>query len=149
MRGHQGLQRLHHAGMEGGVALAALRQRVVGLVPHPAVPQVGMAAADGGHVQALQHAEALLAPQRVDHRHQAAGQVQRQRGALRALQVAAHQHVDRLTGQAVGQAVGLGQPHGIQGHVDLALKAVLAVPVGFAMANDDQFGHGCIVGVVR
>ena len=146
MRDQQGLHRAHHPGVESLVALAAAGQRVIGVMAGPLGPQVGMALLDGAHVQPLQHAEALFAPQRLDHRLQAAHARQRFGRAAGALQVAADQHVDRLVGQAPAQPVGLFEADGIQGHVDLPLEAVLAVPVGLTVANDDQFGHGAIVG---
>ena len=37
--------------------------------------------------------------------------------------------------QTVRQALGLGQTQVIEGHINLALKAQLAVPSGFAMAH--------------
>jgi hypothetical protein len=157
MGGHHRPQRLHHPGVEHGVALAALRQRVVGLVAQPLCPQVGVAAADRRHVQAFENAETLLAPQRLDQwrhqrrdtRHAALGIGHRLRGLARTLQVTDHQQVDGLAGQALAEPARLLQPQRIQGHIDLALEAVLAVPIGFTMADHDQLGHAAIVGAAR
>jgi hypothetical protein len=55
---------------------------------------------------------------------------------LGALQVAAEQCVVWVGGQALGQALRLGQTEGVQGHIQLALKALLPVPVGFAVADE-------------
>ena len=38
-----------------------------------------------------------------------------------------------------------GMPGGVEGHIHLALEAQLAVPVGFAMADEDEFGHAPII----
>jgi len=43
------------------------------------------------------------------------------------------------------QGLGLRLAHGVERHVDVALEALLAVPVGLAVADDDQFGHGAAV----
>jgi hypothetical protein len=50
-----------------------------------------------------------------------------------------------LSGQALAQPSGLGVPQVVQRNVDLALKALLAVPVGFAVADEDEVGHGVIL----
>ena len=44
---------------------------------------------------------------------------------------------------ALGQAAGLFVAGGVEGHVHMALEAQLAVPVGLAVADQDEFGHAC------
>jgi hypothetical protein len=45
-------------------------------------------------------------------------------------------------GPARGQTPRLFMADSIERHIDLPLKAQLAVPVGFAMADKNEFGHG-------
>ena len=53
------------------------------------------------------------------------------------------QHVDRLVGQAAAQPPGLRQADLVQGHVDLALKAVLAVPIRFVCSRASLWLCSC------
>lgn len=46
--------------------------------------------------------------------------------------------LDRHGAQEVGRGVCLGQTGGVEGNVDLSLEATLAVPVGFAVAHQQQ-----------
>ena len=59
-----------------------------------------------------------------------------------ALQVAAVDVVDRAVGQRLGQQPRLLAAGIVQGDVGMALDAPRGVPVGFAMANDQQAGGG-------
>ena len=43
--------------------------------------------------------------------------------------------------QPPAQAPRLLQSDGVQGNVDMALESKFAVPVGFAVAQQYQFGH--------
>ncbi|MNJ74544.1 hypothetical protein D3C77_714870 [compost metagenome] len=62
-----------------------------------------------------------------------------------ALQVAAVDGVDGrfagLVAQARGKQAGLVDAEFVQGDVFPALQAALAVPVGFAMADEPDFSH--------
>jgi hypothetical protein len=60
----------------------------------------------------------------------------------RAAQVAGEEDVVRVTGQALAEALRLGVTRCVERHVGLALEALLAIPVGFAMADEQQLGHG-------
>src|SRR5690606_19393629 len=98
--------------------------------------------------QPLADAEVLLA--QVDGgAHRQAELLRRRRGGLlRAQQVAAGDVVDGLAGQAQAEPARLLVAGVVEGNVDVALEAQLAVPVGLAVADEDEVGgHGtaCIV----
>ena len=86
-------------------------------------------------------AETLLAQGRIGD----AGQAQLLRDGMRGLpgaqQVAGIEAMRRLAGQAPGQPPRLLQADGVQAHVDVALESQFAIPVGLAVAQEDQFGH--------
>jgi hypothetical protein len=69
------------------------------------------------------------------------GRGQGRGGLLGALQVAAEQLIGGLGSQALAQPLGLRVPEVIERDVDLALETLLAVPVGLAMADEDEVGH--------
>ena len=48
--------------------------------------------------------------------------------------------IDAHRGEKVASGLGLGASVGIEGNVDLALKATLSVPVGFAVTHQQQSG---------
>ena len=52
-------------------------------------------------------------------------------------------HHGALCSQALGQAAGLFVASGVEGHVHVALEAQFAVPVGLAVADQNQFSHAC------
>ena len=136
----QGLHGGDHPGVELLQAFAAGQCEVRPMFQPPR-PQVRVAGLDRGHVQALEHAEALLAQTRNQGRGGLPGRSQGRGGLLGALQVAAEQLIGGLGGQALAQPLGLRVPEVIERDVDLALETLLAVPVGFAMADEDEVGH--------
>ena len=129
-----------HPCVEAAHVLAA-GQRVVRIVAAPALPLERMPLEDLVQRETLEHAESLLAQRRHRIGFQAEP-LRRGRGGLPgALQVAAGERVDRLAGEALGEALRLRQAARVQGDVDLPLESVLQVPVGLAVADQDQFGH--------
>jgi hypothetical protein len=58
-----------------------------------------------------------------------------------AQEVARDQHIVPVRRQPRRDAGRLGVAGGIQRHVDLTLKTLLAVPVGLAVPDEQQFGH--------
>jgi hypothetical protein len=132
----------HHTRMKLHQAFTA-RQCKVAAMLQPPLPEIGMARLDGWHVQPFQHPKALLA--QTHHRPPAASPQAAATGAavsrarIRSL---VKKRVIPLTGQARTQPLSLGMTRRVERHVDLALKALLAVPVGLAMADEKQFGHG-------
>ena len=48
--------------------------------------------------------------------------------------------IDAHRGEKAASGLGLGAAVGIEGNVDLALKATLSVPVGFAVTHQQQSG---------
>ena len=103
------------------------------------------------HTQPVHNTKVLLAQPGVSHgvqRQVGQQRLRRRLGRLpRAQQVAAHQvlHTEPLSQQPLRHAAGLLPARGVQRHIHLALKAQLAVPVGFAVADDGQFKHRPIV----
>ena len=106
--------------------------------------------------QALDDAKALFAP-RVVHscvQRETGIELPRQlrhdrlRGLARAQQIAANQVLRELARDALAQAARLLQPHVVERNVHVPLETQFAVPVGFAMADQDQFGHSVISGAV-
>ena len=144
------LHGVHHAGVElaGGFATG---HAVVGFKAHPALPGLGVIGFHVLHTQPVHNAKVLLAQPGVCHgvqRQVGQQRLRRRLGRLpRAQQVAAHQvlHTEPLSQQPLRHAAGLLQARGVQRHIHLALKAQLAVPVGFAVADEDEFGHGGMV----
>lgn len=59
----------------------------------------------------------------------------------RAAKVAAHDRFDALSLKLRDQQPGLGSALVIQGDVDVPLKTLLGVPVGFTMSEDVDFLH--------
>ena len=47
--------------------------------------------------------------------------------------------------QATRIVLRLGMAGGIEGYIHLPLEAQFAVPVGFSVAQQDEFGHACII----
>ena len=52
-------------------------------------------------------------------------------------------HLSASFTDPLSQAAGLFVAGGVEGHIHVALKAQLAVPVGLAVADQDQFSHAC------
>ena len=67
------------------------------------------------------------------------------RRLARAQEVTADDVVHGLCGQPLGQALRLGMAGGVEWHVHLPLEPQFAVPVGFSVAQQDEFGHACII----
>ncbi|MNT37837.1 hypothetical protein D3C72_1739950 [compost metagenome] len=139
---------VHHAGVELAGGLAA-GHAVVGFKTQPLVPCVGVLQLDVIHALAVHHAKVLLTQGAVGEGVDAGlreQHLQAGRGCLPgADEVAADEvvHHGALCSQALGQAAGLFVAGGVEGHIHVALKAQLAVPGGFAVADQDQFSHAC------
>ena len=98
---------------------------------------------------AVDQTEILLTKNRIgDHgEHQLAA---RGLGGLTGpQQVAGIDPADGFAGQPLCNASGLLQAGGVQAHVAVALEPQLAIPFGFAMANQDQICHAPIIPAAR
>src|SRR5690606_35823775 len=61
------------------------------------------------------------------------------------LQVAGHDVVDRLAGKRGAQQGCLALAFGVEGDVEVALQALLGIPGGFAMADQEDGGGGVLI----
>ncbi|MNV42274.1 hypothetical protein D3C71_1339430 [compost metagenome] len=137
---------VHHAGVELAGGLAA-GHAVVGFKAQPLVPCVGVLQLDVIHALAVHHAKVLLTQGAVGEgvdaglgeQHLQAGRG----GLLGADEVAADEvvHHGALCSQTLSQAAGLFVASGVEGYVHMALKTQLPVPVGLAVADQNQFSH--------
>jgi hypothetical protein len=50
-----------------------------------------------------------------------------------------------LSGQPAGQTPSLLETDVVQAHVDMALEPEFPVPIRFAVAQKNQFGHAAII----
>ena len=97
------------------------------------------------HPHAVDAAETLLAQRRIGDAVQPQLSGDRLCGLPSAQQVAGVQAVCLFAGQALGQPPCLLHADGIQPHVHVSLETQLAIPVGLAVAQEDQFGHDLII----
>lgn len=146
----QAAQCLHDPRVKLPCRLAA-GHATIGIKAQPLRPCLRVPGLDVVHAHAIDHTKMLLAQARVGQGIERQLRQQRGQRGLRRLpradEVAAHQVIDRqaLRHQPLRQAAGLLVPGGVEGHIHLALEAQLAVPVGFAMADEDEFGHAPII----
>ena len=120
----------------------AFRHCMVFAKLQPVLPGARVQALDFVSPHAFDHAEVLLAQCNGGHDLQPEYLRGRRSGLLRTHQVAADQVIDRLVGQPQPEPSGLLMAHVIEGNVDVALKAEFAVPVGFTVADQNEFGSG-------
>ena len=145
MRQRQRAHGAQHAGMKLPRALSA-SERVVGVKARPLRPGIGVLRLNVVNPHAVNNTKILLAQTGVERAAARRRQMQtllpdRLGGLLCADQVAADQQVSGLSGKALAQATRLLMTDSVERHIDLALKAQLTVPVGFAMTDQDEFGH--------
>ena len=121
----------------------ALRQRKICLEATPLRPQLWVLCLNFEGAQAIENAKVLFAQASSGLAGAGQGAGQRLCGLSRAQQVAAVQMEGlRPVGalQMVTHALRLLVADVVQRNVDLPLKAQGPVPVGFSMANQQQFG---------
>ena len=140
MRARQRAHRREHPAAELTLALAAAGQREVGSCRRQR-PELAVALLHLLQLQPLEHAEALLAqPGQQAHREAP--------GSASGAAVSRARCRSLLKSRSAGAAPAarpsrrrLRVAGGVQRHVDLALEAQLAVPVGLAVADDGEVGH--------
>ena len=121
--------------------LLPARVAVVGSLPPAGVP-LGIAPPGLRPVEAGEVADVHLAQAGRKDRLEP-GLARHLGGRLRrSTEVAGVDRIELLAGEAAPERLGLCDPGGVQGLVGMPLPAALAIPVGLAVAREQDPGHG-------